>query len=88
MAVVGLKLKMPIFDGFRVHNKNWIYKLEEKKFEEDHRQFVAAKNLEFRIAREQFQNALGALRTQNDNVSLARKSRISCCSSIKKALHP
>ena len=73
MVAVGLKMKVPLFDGFRVHNKQWVFKLEEKKFEEDHRQFVAAKTLEFRMAREQFQNSLGALSTQNDNVALARE---------------
>jgi outer membrane protein TolC len=73
MAAVGLKLKAPLFDGFRVHNKSWVFKLEEKKLEEDHRQFIAAKTLEFRMAREQFQNALRALQTQNDNVALAQE---------------
>ena len=34
---------------------------------------MAAKKLDFRIAREQFQNTLSALRTQTDNVSLARE---------------
>ncbi len=73
MVAVGLKMKVPLFDGFRVHNKQWVFKLEEKKVEEDQRQFVAAKKLDFRIAREQFQNTLSALRTQTDNVSLARE---------------
>jgi outer membrane protein len=73
MAAVGFKLKAPLFDGFRVHNKSWVFKLEEKKLEEDHRQFVAAKTLDFRMAHEQFQNALRALQTQNDNVALAQE---------------
>lgn len=73
MAVVGVKLNMPIFDRLRVHNKSLIFRLEAKKTEEDRRQLIAGKNLEFRIAHEQFQNALQALRTQNDNVTLARE---------------
>jgi outer membrane protein len=73
MMAVGLKMKVPLYDGFRVHNKAWVFKLEEKKFQEDHRQFVSAKTLEFRMAQEQFKNALRALSTQNDNVTLARE---------------
>lgn len=73
MFVVGLKMKVALYDGFRVHNKSWVFKLEEKKFEEDHRQFIAGKTLEFRMAREQFQNSLRALSTRNDNVALARE---------------
>lgn len=73
MALVGLKLKLPLFDRLRVHNKTLIFKLEEQKLEEDLRQLGSGKTLEFRIAHEQFQNALQALRTQNDNVALARE---------------
>lgn len=73
MFAVGLKMKVPLYDGFRVHNKSWVYRLESKKYEEDHRQFVAAKSMEFRIAKEQYRNTLSALHTQNDNVSLAKE---------------
>lgn len=73
MAVVGLKLKMPIFDRLRVHNKSLILRLEEQKLEEDRRQLGAAKTLEFRIAHAQFENALLSLNAQNDNVLLAQE---------------
>lgn len=70
---VGVRLKMPMFDGFRVHNKSWVFRLETQKLEEDRRQLEAGKDLEYRIAREQFQNSLSAMRTQTDNVVLAKE---------------
>lgn len=73
MAAVGLKMKMPLLDGFRVHNKVMGYRLEEEKLIEDRRQLAAGKRLEFNIAHEQFMTALQALRTQSDNVALARE---------------
>jgi outer membrane protein TolC len=72
-AGAGVRLKIPIFDGFRVHNKAWVYKLQEQKLEEDHRQLNAAKALEFRQAQEQFGTSLRTLRSQIENVALARE---------------
>jgi outer membrane protein len=72
-AGVGVKLKIPIFDGFRVHNKSWVYKLEEQKLQEDQRQLNGAKALEFRQAREQLGTSLRTLRSQSDNVALAHE---------------
>lgn len=72
-AGAGVRLKIPIFDGFRVHNKAWLFKLEEQKLEEDHRQLNDAKALEFRQAKEQLATSLKALRTQTENVALARE---------------
>lgn len=72
-AGAGLRLKIPIFDGFRVHNKAWLYKLEAHKLDEDRRQLASAKALEFRQAQEQFGTSLRTLHTQIDNVALARE---------------
>lgn len=72
-AGAGVRLKIPIFDGFRVRNKALVYKLEEQKLEEDHRQLNGAKALEFRQAREQLGTSLRTLRSQSDNVALARE---------------
>jgi outer membrane protein TolC len=72
-AGAGVRLKIPIFDGFRVRNKALVYKLEEDKLEEDHRQLNGAKALEFRQAREQLGTSLRTLRSQSDNVALARE---------------
>jgi len=72
-AGAGVRLKIPIFDGFRVFNKAWVYKLEEQKLEQDYRQLNDAKSLEFRQAREQLTASLSGLRTQTDNVALARE---------------
>jgi len=72
-AGAGVRLKIPIFDGFRVYNKAWVYKLESQKLEEDRRQLNAGKTLEFRQAREQLGTSLTTLRSQSDNVALARE---------------
>ncbi|MDX1912105.1 MAG: TolC family protein [Saprospiraceae bacterium] len=72
-AAAGVRLKVPIFDGFRLHNKGQILKLEAEKIEEDSRQLINAKTLEFRQAREQLGNSLRLLRAQSDNVALARE---------------
>ncbi len=69
----GVRLKIPIFDGFRVRNKALVYKLEEQKLEEDQTQLNGAKTLEFRQAREQLGTSLSTLRSQIDNVALARE---------------
>lgn len=69
----GLKVDIPIFDGFRRIRKVRLLKLDAQKLEEDMRQVDDAKMLEFIQAREQLQNALRALQTQTDNVGLARE---------------
>lgn len=69
----GLKVDIPIFDGFRRIRKVRLLKLDAQKLEEDMRQVDEAKMLEFIQAREQLHNALDALQTQTDNVSLARE---------------
>lgn len=69
----GLKMQIPIFDGFRRVHKSGVLAIEGQKLGEDRRQLSSAKELEFRQAREQLQNALRALRTQTDNVGLARE---------------
>lgn len=69
----GLKMHVPIFDGFRRLHKSGYLSIEGQKLAEDRRQLSSAKELEFRQARDQLQNALRALRTQTDNVGLARE---------------
>lgn len=72
-VVIGLKMQIPVFDGFRRLHKSGLLAIEGQKIAEDRRQLNSAKELEFRQARDQIQNALRALRTQTDNVSLARE---------------
>ncbi len=72
-AGAGIKLKIPIFDGFRVHNKALVFRLEEQKLREDSSQLHGVKALEFRQAREQLSTSLRTLRSQSDNVALARE---------------
>lgn len=73
MAAFGLKAQAPLFDGFRRKHRAGLLRIELLKMEEDRRQLFAAKTLEFGQAREQLINALRALRTQSDNVGLARE---------------
>ncbi len=73
MAVVGVKLNVPIFDGFRRLHKIKLLNIEDQKLETDRIQLEGAKSLEFRQAREQLLNALRGLQMQNDNVLLARE---------------
>jgi outer membrane protein len=73
LAAVGFKLDVPIFDGFRRRHKAGQMAIEAQKIEEDRRQLEAAKKLEFYQARDQFQGAIRMLRTQEDNVALARE---------------
>ncbi len=73
MAVVGVKLNIPVFDGFRRLHKIKLLNIEEQKLEADRVQLEGAKTLEFRQAREQLLNALRSLDMQNENVVLARE---------------
>lgn len=73
MATVGVKIKVPLFDGFRRHRKADLLRLEGQKLEADRTQLTGAKELEFRQTHEQFENALRLLNTQNENVGLARE---------------
>jgi outer membrane protein len=73
MGVVGFRMQVPVFDGFRRHRKTGLLKLEAEKLETDRRQLIQAKELEFIQARDQLQTALQNLRTQSENVALARE---------------
>ncbi|MBV6443562.1 MAG: hypothetical protein DYG98_22675 [Haliscomenobacteraceae bacterium CHB4] len=72
-AAFGLKIDVPIFDGFSRNRKVNVLELEAQKLEEDRRQLDGAKMLEFRQAREELQNAIRVLQYQSDNVALARE---------------
>lgn len=73
MAAVGFKVDIPVFNGFRRHYKSAQLKLDGQKLEEDRKQLLRAKQLEFRQAREQLQNALRTLHNSDDNIGLARE---------------
>jgi outer membrane protein TolC len=73
MAMVGFRLQVPVFDGFRRQRKASILRIEGQKMEVDRSQLLRAKELEFRQARIQLQNSLVALRAQQENVGLARE---------------
>jgi outer membrane protein TolC len=72
-AAFGLKLDVPIFDGFSRNRKVNVLELEAQKLKEDQRQLDDGKRLEFRQAREELENALRVLQYQSDNVALARE---------------
>lgn len=72
-AAFGLKVDVPIFDGFSRNRKVNVLQLEAQKLQEDRRQLDGARALEFRQAREELQNAIRLLQYQSDNVALARE---------------
>lgn len=73
MAAVGFKFDIPVFNGFRRHYKVAQLKLDGQKLEADRQQLVRAKQLEFRQAREQLQNALRTLHNNEENIALAHE---------------
>lgn len=73
MAAVGFKFDIPVFNGFRRHYKSAQLKLDGQKLEADRQQLIRAKQLEFRQAREQLQNALRTLHNNEENIALARE---------------
>ncbi len=72
LGALGFKLNIPIFDGFLHHRRAAQRAIEGLKIEEDRRQLSQAKALEFYQAYDQFDGAIQMLRTQEDNVALAR----------------
>lgn len=72
-ASAGLRLNIPFFDGFRRHRKADLIELDGMKLEEDRRQLHRAKSMEFLQAHDQLKTGIRALRTQADNVTLARE---------------
>ncbi|MBK9336033.1 MAG: TolC family protein [Lewinellaceae bacterium] len=70
---MGFKLNVPVFDGFLHRRKAAILQVESQKIEEDRRELKQGKTLEFLLAREQFGGTLRMIRTQEDNVALARE---------------
>jgi outer membrane protein TolC len=73
MAAIGLKLKVPVFDGLQNARKINTLKLEGRKLEIDRDQLKKAKQLEFKQAQNQLDNALQALKAQNENAELAKE---------------
>jgi outer membrane protein len=73
MAAFGVRAQMPIFDGFRRRYKVGLLELEGQKIDADRQQLRQAKTLEFTQARDQLLNTIQQLRTQEENVSLARE---------------
>lgn len=73
MAAVGFRFELPVFNGFRRRYKAAQLHLEALKLRADQAQLFKAKNLEFRQSRSQLTDALNALRSQYENMALARE---------------
>lgn len=73
MAAVGFRFELPVFNGFRRRYKATQLQLDALKLQADQKQLLAAKNLDFRQSREQLVSALNALRSQSENIGLARE---------------
>ncbi|MBL7775590.1 MAG: TolC family protein, partial [Saprospiraceae bacterium] len=68
-GAVGFKLDIPIFDGFRHRRKAALITIDGLKVEEDRKQLMQVRTLEFHQASDQFQGAVQMLHTQEDNVA-------------------
>lgn len=73
MVQVGVRLRVPIFDGFRLKNRVAQGEFEWMKLEEDRKQALAGKQLEFSQNYSKYRAALNLLAMQQENVSLARE---------------
>jgi outer membrane protein TolC len=88
MATVGVKVKVPVFDGFRRHRKADLLRLEEQKLQTDRKQLMGYKQLEYRQAVVELENTLRQLRTQDQNVSLAREIEDNLTLQYKEGVTP
>ncbi len=73
LAAVGLKINVPIYNGFRQNRGSDLLEVEALKLEADREALCQGKELEFRQARAQFEGAMQLLKTQEANVALARE---------------
>ena len=88
MVNIGLKINVPIFDGFRRHRKADLLRLEEQKLLVARDQMEGAKQLEYRQAVTELDNSLRQLRTQEENVSLAREIEDNLTLQYKEGVTP
>ncbi len=73
VAAVGVRVNVPIFDGFRLKNKTAQSDFEWMKLEEDRKQLTEAKRLEFSQAISKYRVGLNLLSMQQENVGLAKE---------------
>lgn len=72
-AAAGLRLQVPLLEGFRTRPKARLLDLEYQKLEADRDLLQRAKALEYRQARDQLLAARRGLQSQRENVELARE---------------
>lgn len=87
-AVIGVRARVKLFDGFRRKFKGAQLDFEWLKMQEDSRQLAEAKSLEFLQARTQFRIALQQLAVQQENVELAREIRDKLTLQYKEGVSP
>lgn len=87
-AVIGIRARVKLFDGFRRKFKGAQLDFEWLKMQEDSRQLAEGKTLEFLQARAQFDAALRQLAVQQENVELAREIRDKLTLQYKEGVSP
>ncbi|PRY11290.1 outer membrane protein TolC [Pontibacter ummariensis] len=87
-SVVGLKLSVPIFDGFRKDAQIKQAQLEQKKVEEDIEKFTTNTAVMLTNAVKQLENSENAIRTQEQNVDLAQEVYETTNQLYKEGLSP
>jgi outer membrane protein TolC len=70
-TLVGLKLQVPIFDGFAVKSRAAQSKVRQQKLLIDRNQAVDAAKTEYNNATQKYFNALKTLRANEENLILA-----------------
>lgn len=73
-SYVGLRLQVPIFNGFAVHFKTQQKKLQEEKTSNDKKQLERRIDLEVDQSLVNLENSMASLNNQKRNLNLAEKS--------------
>ncbi|WP_158856910.1 TolC family protein [Lunatibacter salilacus] len=72
-SLIGLKLEVPIFDGFVSKSKAAQSKVRSRQLEEDRRLAEDAASMEYSNASKKYFNSLKTLRATEDNLSLSNE---------------
>ncbi len=70
-SLVGLKLQIPIFDGFTVKSRAAQSRIRQQQLQIDRSQAMDAANMEYSNATKKYFNSLQTLRANEDNLKLA-----------------
>jgi outer membrane protein TolC len=72
-ATVGLSMRIPVFNGFATRSRVRMAEVDLKKISEDIKETELALNYDFENAKTQMTNSIINVRSQKDNVALAKE---------------